>query len=524
MAQESLPEEGENEPSTFNKVQPESPSGFVPPSIDELQELIPAYEFIEFIDRGGMGAVYKAKQPQLDRTVAVKLLPPDFGRELSFEKRFRREAKTMAQLSHPNIVSVFDFGETKEGHLYIVMEFIEGSDLRRIIRSQSLKASQVLPIINQICDALQYAHDHGIIHRDIKPANILINKEGHVKVGDFGLAKPFITDPDLSQVSSPGVSAGTPAYMAPEAMEDNEIDHRADIYSLGVVIYEMLTGILPKGAFDPPSKCAGADLKFDEIVNRAMQSDREARFQQAADISHVFDSELSEGSQETTPRRSHKAKVAFAIVSLALIGVLAFVWSKNQFGIVSADALSTVEFERASRDLAHWVFKRDGFVEVRSIDGNVTSSANLPKGVFEIWRISFEKQEAFNDADLKELVDQCYLLPAITNLNLQGTAITPLGAAELPRLADRLRALNLANTMAVSDDSIQLLGSLDQMDLLILSVGEQPASSGFPPMTDSGSKQLSQLLPDCKINWRTNKSLNQGLPDDARRELKHLTR
>ncbi len=488
-----------------------SPTGFVPPSIEELSELIPGYEFIEFIDKGGMGAVYKARQPQLDRTVALKLLPPNFGKEHGFDKRFRREARTMANLSHPNIVSVHSFDETSEGHLYFVMEFVEGSDLRHLIRNHELQPNQILPIINQVCDALQYAHDHGIIHRDIKPANILINTEGLVKVGDFGLAKLCDSDSDLSKVSAAGVSVGTPAYMSPESVEDTEIDHRADIYSLGVVIYEMLTGTVPKGAWAPPSQCAGTDQRFDDVVNRAMQSNRDDRYQHASDLSHAFDPDGtgSRGASARPPKRLLRPLLA-TLLTIALLGSLgffAFSWKAGNLsplGLRSStpSPLSTIEFEKVSRELANWVFQKGGFLQIRTEDGNIYSSAELPKGVFEIWRISLEGQKGFTDVDLKVLVGYCYRLPLITNINLESTAITPVGAVELTRLSDRLHGLNMANTQAVSDDCIELLGKFSKLDLLVLSVFEQPVGSQFPALTNNGSERLRHLLPECIIDWR----------------------
>ena len=505
--------DGQTDPPKGDKAKRKfvSPASFVPPSIDELSKLIPGYEFIEFIDKGGMGAIYKARQPQLDRTVAIKLLPPNFGKEHGFDKRFRREARTMASLSHPNLVSVHDFGETREGHLYFVMEFVEGSDLRHLIRNHELQANQILPIINQVCDALQYAHDHGIIHRDIKPANILIDTKGKVKVGDFGLAKLSDNDRDLSKVSAPGVSVGTPAYMSPEAVEDSEIDHRTDIYSLGVVIYEMLTGTVPKGAWAPPSQCAGTDQRFDEVVNRAMQSNRDDRYQRASDLSHAFDSDQANSrGASSRPPATLLRKLTTALVAIALTGSLGFLaisWQAGNLpfrdpGNSPPAPLSTIEFEQVSRQLANWVFRKGGFLQIRTKDENIYSSAELPDGVFEIWRISLENRSEFTDADLKVLVDFCYRLPEITNINLQSTAITPLGAAELSRLSDRLHGLNIANTQAVSDNCIDVLGKFSKLDLLVLSVFEQPAGSQFPALTHNGSERLRNSLPECTIDWR----------------------
>lgn len=509
----------DDQPADSQKRSHSPPPSFIPPPIYELQELIPAYEFLEFIDRGGMGAVYKARQPHLDRMVAVKLLPPSLAEDASFEKRFRREAKTMAKLNHPNIVSVHDFGETTQGHLYIVMEYIEGSDLRHMIFHRTLKANQILPIINQVCDALQYAHDHGIVHRDIKPANILFDKNGVVKVADFGLAKP--SDPDiaseLSRVSMPGVSVGTPAYMAPEALEDTEIDHRADIYSFGVVIYEMLTGGVPMGAWQPPSKTNGTDQKYDDVVNRAMQANREDRFQQAGDISHAFDSEQFSVDGTTLPP-SPAAKtnslrtplwIALGALILTILGTLAFSWNGESFsfpgsgGKTSNSLLSTSEFEAVSREMAAWVFTKGGFVQIRTSAEDIYSKSDLPDGVFEIWRISLEDQTGFTDTDLKKLVGFCERLPEITNLNLHSTSITTAGTPELSRLAPQLRRLNLSSTGAVDNSNIAILGALINLELLILSKEVRSESGETIPITYESSEQLGSLLPDCEILWES---------------------
>ena len=170
---------------------PDSPPGrWEPPLPEELNPLLPDYEVVGILGRGGMGAVYKAIQIDLNRTVALKILPAELGRDPEFEARFRREARSMAKLNHPNIVQLYDFGQTLEvGHYFICMEYVDGTDLNRCIKEKILSLEGRLNAIAQICDALQYAHDKGYLHRDIKPANIFISNEGRVKVGDFGLAK-----------------------------------------------------------------------------------------------------------------------------------------------------------------------------------------------------------------------------------------------------------------------------------------------------------------------------------------------
>ncbi|MFK7819763.1 MAG: serine/threonine protein kinase, partial [Planctomycetaceae bacterium] len=270
-----------------------SKSGFVPPTADSLKELFPHLEIVETLGHGGMGAVYKARQTKLDRIVALKIIRPESAEDPAFAERFNREAKTLARLSHPNIVGVYDFGEVtyvdEQGTggtlYYFLMEFVDGANLRQLIHSGETRPQQALAIVPQICEALQYAHDAGVVHRDIKPDNILVDKTGRVKIADFGLAKLGSENNDFTLTATHQV-LGTVRYMAPEQMaQSNTVDHRADIYSLGVVFYEMLTGEVPVGAFDPPSKRSPAvDARLDEVVMRALASDPARRYQSASAI------------------------------------------------------------------------------------------------------------------------------------------------------------------------------------------------------------------------------------------------
>ncbi|MDP1586794.1 MAG: serine/threonine-protein kinase, partial [Prosthecobacter sp.] len=222
-----------------------NPQAWQPPTPEELAALLPQYEIESLLGRGGMGAVYRGKQAALDRAVAIKLLPAELAADAEFMSRFQREARTLARLQHPGIVAVHDFGQTSQGHLYFVMEFVNGTDLARLIHGPGINPVQALEVITQICDALQYAHSQGVIHRDIKPANVLINTEGRAKLADFGLARP--TSEETASLTRSNVVMGTPDYMAPEQMAGNagHADHRADLYALGVMLYEMLTGQTP---------------------------------------------------------------------------------------------------------------------------------------------------------------------------------------------------------------------------------------------------------------------------------------
>ena len=253
--------------------------GWLPPTPEEVAHLFPNYEILSMLGRGGMGAVYKARQTALDRLVAIKLLPLEISVDQAFADRFRREARAMAKLNHPHIISVHDFGQTSEGHLFFAMEFVEGANLHDIIHGPGLAPEQALAIAAQICTALAYAHGKGVVHRDIKPANVMLDTDSQVKVADFGLAR--LTDNSAADFghTMTGTVMGTPDYMAPEQMKGMNVDHRADIYSLGVMLYEMLCRETPRGAFDLPSARTGCDPRLDSIVLKAMQQAPERRYQ-----------------------------------------------------------------------------------------------------------------------------------------------------------------------------------------------------------------------------------------------------
>jgi uncharacterized RDD family membrane protein YckC/tRNA A-37 threonylcarbamoyl transferase component Bud32 len=324
------------------------------PSPAELARLFPELEILELIGRGGMGAVYKARQKQLDRLVALKVLPASVSRDPAFAERFAREARALAKLTHPNIVSVHDFGQADE-LFYFVMEFVDGLNLRQLLSAGKIAPQEALAIVPQICDALQYAHDKGIVHRDIKPENILLDKTGTVKIADFGLAKlvnlegrapsrpSAVRGHDKAWPSNEAAAAitghadvmGTPHYMAPEQVEHpQDVDHRADIYSLGVVFYQMLTGELPLGRFAPPSRKVQIDVRLDEVVLRALEKQPELRYQQASDVKTMVETivatpppyDSATGLAQETPLRYAgfwRRCWAFAI-DLAVASVIAF--------------------------------------------------------------------------------------------------------------------------------------------------------------------------------------------------------
>ena len=263
---------------------------FVAPPVDELIGRFPELEVLELLGQGGMGAVYKVRQRMLDRTVAVKILPPAIAADPAFAERFTREARALAKLAHPNIVVVYEAGE-RDGLFYLMMEYVDGINLRQAIQGGKLPANEALAIVPQICDALQYAHEEGIVHRDIKPENVLVDKKGKVKIADFGLAKLLGRSPiDVTLTASHQVM-GTLHYMAPEQLEQPlAVDHRADIYSLGVVFYELLTGELPLGRFKLPSERNPLDVRLDAVVLKTLEREPDERYQYASDVKNDVES------------------------------------------------------------------------------------------------------------------------------------------------------------------------------------------------------------------------------------------
>jgi len=257
---------------------------------EQIAPHFPQLEILECLGRGGMGVVYKARQKTLNRFVALKLLAPERVNDAKFAGRFTREAQALAALNHPNIVTIHDFGQAG-GFYFLLMEFVDGTNLRHLLRARKFTPEEALAIVPSLCDALQFAHERGIVHRDIKPENILLDKTGRVKVADFGIAKMLVNGngeapTDIAAPDNATQSVvGTPGYSAPEQKSHPQrVDSRADIYSLGVVFYEMLTGELPGKQLQPPSTKVHIDVRLDEIVLRALEKTPERRYQTAVEF------------------------------------------------------------------------------------------------------------------------------------------------------------------------------------------------------------------------------------------------
>jgi len=276
----------------------------MPPEM--IADHFPQFEIQECLGRGGMGVVYLARQKSLNRMVALKILAPEREEDEKFAERFAKEAELLGRMNHPGIVTVYDFGEVK-GLYFLVMEYIDGVNLRDILRDGKLEPKRALAIVPKICDALQFAHERGIAHRDIKPENILLDRDGQVKIADFGVAS-IIGDAHEARV-------GTPSYMAPES-EGSGADHRGDIYALGVVFYEMLTGERPSSDFIKPSARVQVDVALDEIVLRALEKSPERRYQAVSEMSRELETILSD-KVEAPNERSSRGMVERVIFLMA---------------------------------------------------------------------------------------------------------------------------------------------------------------------------------------------------------------
>lgn len=255
------------------------------PSLEEIQALLPNLEILDYIGHGGMGTYYKARQPRLARLVAIKILLVDPGSDASLIEGFTREARAMAGLTHPHIIGIYDFSPIGST-LYIIMEHVEGETLEWLIESRGFGLQEVITILTQVCNALDYAHEQGVIHRDLRLGNTMLDNAGQVKVGDFGLARLIGEELFRHNLTEANEAMGTMDYVAPEQHEPGiTVDLRADIYSIGLMLYKLTTRTLPRGAFVPPSHFVpDLDPRVDEIVIRCMQRDPNNRYQTIAEV------------------------------------------------------------------------------------------------------------------------------------------------------------------------------------------------------------------------------------------------
>lgn len=259
-----------------------SSSDFIPPEVEEIAELLPNFEILSLIAKGGMGAVYLARQKSLDREVAIKILPRHFGDDEDFRSSFETEAKSMAKLNHPNLIGIYGFGQV-DGMLYIVMEMVHGKSLYYAAYGKQIDPEEAGRIICEVCHGLHNAHQHGIIHRDIKPANILLNAELSPKIGDFGIARP-LGDHEAD------TAFGTPGYTAPEVIHNpRAVDESTDLYSVGAMLYELLTSKLPQKLYMPAANLIECDPRFDQVIRKAMNPDPALRYRTAKEMAEAIE-------------------------------------------------------------------------------------------------------------------------------------------------------------------------------------------------------------------------------------------
>ena len=356
---------------------PDQPAQFAMPTAEELNEQLPQLEITRLVGRGGMGAIYHARQRSLDRDVAVKLIAREVSGDTAFLERFQREAKTLAKLSHPNIVTIYDYGHTSEGQAYLIMEYVDGINLREAISSHSVGSGDALELVTKMCHALEYAHSKGVVHRDIKPENILLGEDGTLKIADFGIAK--IVD---DAVAPPTLTAtrqvlGSLHYLAPEHLEaPQEVDHRVDLYALGVVLYELLTGQLPLGRYEPPSNVgARATPAIDALVMKSLNRKPAQRYQSAAemnaDLEQVASGDLGDQPPVAGPGPARSVSVPFTVDAMGGFAVAV--------GILHADA-DNLNAEFRIRD-AIWGNIKGG-THVVDIPRHRLTRLELVKGVF----------------------------------------------------------------------------------------------------------------------------------------------
>lgn len=307
---------------------PTSDDGF--PTVEELESQLPGYSIKAIVGFGGMGKVYRGVQLSLDREVAVKILSPGIdAADPGFGLRFENEARAMARLSHPGIVAVIDAGETTGGLRYFVMEFVNGGDLEQRLTSRGkLPLDEALPLISEIGEALAFAHENGIVHRDIKPSNILIDRAGHIKVADFGLAR--VVHSGLTPAPTPtltNVVMGSPDFLAPEAYQPGTLpDHRADIFALGAMFYQMLTSRIPRGRYEAASSLAEhVNPALDVVINKALDANPASRHQNVREF-------LADAQRAAHPRRRGVAGSEWWPAALAMIALLTLAswWSWRQ--------------------------------------------------------------------------------------------------------------------------------------------------------------------------------------------------
>ncbi|MBL9144489.1 MAG: protein kinase [Verrucomicrobiaceae bacterium] len=287
--------------------------------------VIDGYEVQELIGGGGMGEVYRARRLIDEKIVAIKVVAGRLTRDPEVTARFENEVSAMSQLDHANVVRVLDQGESLDGRHYLVSEFVDGCDLRRLMKGQRLEPARAFEIFDKVCAGIAHAHERGIVHRDIKPANILVGSDGTVKVADFGLAKTLVDSSHWYGFTQTRDTFGTPYYIAPEVTRQaDKADTRSDVYALGVLLYELLAGAVPMGQFTPLSQRIDIDKRIDSVIGEALADDPERRTASVAELASAVKKIAL--AHDTRRRRSHVMMLIAAALGVLVIGGALGAW------------------------------------------------------------------------------------------------------------------------------------------------------------------------------------------------------
>ncbi|MGC9323813.1 MAG: serine/threonine protein kinase [Desulfomonilia bacterium] len=373
------------------------------------------YEVVEQVGRGAMGVVYKAHDPQINRIVALKVLREDRVTSEDFVQRFLKEAMAIGRLSHPNIVTVYDIGQD-HSTVYIAMEFAEGTPLNEVIREKKFSPEEIAAIAVQLSESLDYAHSKGIVHRDIKPSNIIVRPDGQVKITDFGIA--HIEDPSMTQQTQAGQILGTPVYMSPEQVMGQKLDGRSDLYSLGVILYEIALGKRPYSGEnlaavfrsitqDTPIPPAEADpeipASLSDRIMKGMNKDLDARFQTGSEMAGSFKGFLKERESPLAVAQAVPARSPNVLVYVAAILVVAIVTAGAYFLLFPKHAQESASLPKATLKVDSSPIGAQVYID-SSLAGKTPLSVEVPIGKHEV-RLSlpdYYEWEAQLDLDKPE--------------------------------------------------------------------------------------------------------------------------
>lgn len=315
------------------------------------------YRIVKELGKGSMGVVYQAHDPQIDRLVALKVLRQDRLTNEGFTHRFLKEAKAIGRLSHPNIVTVYDIGRDQET-IYIAMEFLEGEPLNKVIEEKRLGIIEIANLGIQVAETLDYAHQRGIIHRDVKPSNILVKPSGQIIITDFGIA--HIEDPSSSLQTQDGEILGTPAYMSPEQVKGQSVDGRSDLFSLGIILYELVTGMRPFGGenlaaifnsiaqkkpLEPAKINPGTPKSLSQIIMKCLEKTPDKRFETGKTLAEALETSLLERKsvEETVPAPQKASKKIALSLSILIVLILAAVGGRLYFLKPKPETEATIE-------------------------------------------------------------------------------------------------------------------------------------------------------------------------------------